>query len=189
MRISALTTTLLLAAAAGCARTSADRSTRHHDDDAARDRPVTGKNPDERAGDRNSSAAPTRLELTGVAFDPTIASACGIALPPTTYFEFDSAALGPDDNVNLRDLAACVSNGPLYGRRIELVGHTDPRGTDEYNQRLGRSRAESVREYMVSIGVAPTHVVVTSMGEQQADTDDITDWPHERRVDVRLLPP
>lgn len=74
------------------------------------------------------------------------------------------------------------------GRKVELVGHTDPRGDDEYNRQLGRSRADSVRDFLQSKGVAEDKLVMRSMGEHATAQDDPSAWPLDRRVDIRLLP-
>lgn len=69
-----------------------------------------------------------------------------------------------------------------------MVGHTDPRGSDRYNDELGRSRAESVREYLVFHGVGPDTVEFLSMGEAGADESSPAEWPYDRRVDIHLAP-
>jgi peptidoglycan-associated lipoprotein len=50
--------------------------------------------------------------------------------------------------------------------RVTIEGHCDSRGTSEYNLALGERRANAVREYLVSLGVAADRLVVVSKGEE-----------------------
>ena len=56
---------------------------------------------------------------------------------------------------------------PGSGTTIELVGHTDPIGSDAYNIDLGRRRAEFIRRELVMRGVSPRILTVSSAGEQR----------------------
>lgn len=120
---------------------------------------------------------------TGVYLDPTIASACGIE-QPKAFFEFDSARL--EAGAGLDSVATCFSSGPLKGKSMEIVGRADPRGGDEYNKQLGRSRAESVSAYLSSKGLGNEMMTVRSTGEEKAAGTDENGWAYDRRVDVRL---
>ncbi len=59
-------------------------------------------------------------------------------------FDFDQSALVAQDNAVLSQIANYVTNGPLAGRALDLVGRADPRGKGEYNMALGGRRASSV---------------------------------------------
>ena len=74
----------------------------------------------------------------------------------------------------------------MKGKSMQVVGHADPRGTDEYNQKLGKSRAVSVEEFLVARGVADDKVVTGSHGEAEA-TDDPSEFAFDRRVDIQLV--
>jgi peptidoglycan-associated lipoprotein len=54
---------------------------------------------------------------------------------------------------------------------VRLEGHTDQRGTREYNLGLGESRANSVRSLMLAQGVSDNQIVVVSYGEERPVTD------------------
>ena len=69
---------------------------------------------------------------------------------------------------------------------MQLVGHTDPRGTDEYNLGLGTRRAESVRTYLQRLGVPATRLGPTTRGELDASGSDEAGWQRDRRVDLQL---
>lgn len=125
------------------------------------------------------------LSVTGVNIDPSLLSACGIP-SANAFFEYDSAQVKHDDQNTLHLVAQCLATGPLQGQRIEIVGHTDPRGTDEYNYQLGKSRAQSVSEYLSGHGVNGGNVSITSYGESLSTATDELGWSYERRVDIRL---
>lgn len=104
---------------------------------------------------------------------------------PAPFFEFDSAHVGPDDKSTIQLLADCMATGPLQGKKIELVGRTDPRGSEEYNEQLGLERAERVKRYLVSHGISAERVKTTSLGKQDASPAP-KDWAGDRRVEIRL---
>jgi peptidoglycan-associated lipoprotein len=104
------------------------------------------------------------------------------------YFAFDSAQLTAFDRSPLDRLTTCLRTGALQGRSLRLVGHSDPRGTRDYNLTLGQSRADAVRSYLASRGVSGTQLRASSRGAFDAVGRDETGWAHDRRVDVELRP-
>ena len=66
---------------------------------------------------------------------------------------------------------------------LQLTGHTDPRGTEEYNLALGDRRARSVRKYLESLGVGDSKVKSSSMGEEMARGEDESGWSTDRKVE------
>ena len=85
----------------------------------------------------------------------------------------------------MQNLADCVLNGPLKGKSIVLVGHTDPRGSVALNDKLGQQRAEDVRRYLIDQGVAADRITAETAGERNASGDP-SHWATDRRVDVDL---
>ncbi|NVB41278.1 OmpA family protein [Pseudenhygromyxa sp. WMMC2535] len=124
------------------------------------------------------------MQVTAVVVDAGIIEACGIQ-SNNAYFDYDSAKLDPATRALLSEIADCFDDGPLAGEGLELIGHADPRGSDEYNLELGESRAQSVARVLIANGMSPTHVEVESQGEALAH-EDPERWPEDRRVDVRL---
>jgi outer membrane protein OmpA-like peptidoglycan-associated protein len=102
-------------------------------------------------------------------------------------FKFDSAKAGPRQYLTMQVLANCMREGPLRDRAIRLIGRTDPRGTEAYNERLGLRRAEQVKRYLVDQGVEPDRVETASLGKDDASPNP-RDWRTDRRVDVELAP-
>lgn len=104
---------------------------------------------------------------------------------PSPFFEFDSAKVGATDKPTIQLLSACMVDGPLKGKNIELVGRTDPRGSEEYNEELGLARAQKVKNYLVTQGIPESRIKVSSLGKQDASPAP-KDWAADRRVEIRL---
>lgn len=98
---------------------------------------------------------------------------------PVVYFDFDKFNLG--ENVEkLGDLIAFLSNYPKSSITIE--GHTDRRGSIDYNFNLGYKRAQSVKEELVSKGVSAGQISITSKGATapQVKCDSCTEAMHAK---------
>ena len=102
-------------------------------------------------------------------------------------FDFNATELQQSDRDVLQQVAECLTRGPLQGRTVQLVGHADPRGTEEYNLGLGSRRAESVRAYLHRLGVPPNLLSPTTRGEVDANGNDESGWQRDRRVDLQLV--
>jgi len=100
----------------------------------------------------------------------------------TVYFSFDSSNLeDPARNV-LQKQAAWLQR--YRNVRLQVQGNCDERGTREYNLALGARRAASVREYLVSLGVAPSRVDTISYGKERPICAESTEacWAQNRRA-------
>lgn len=83
----------------------------------------------------------------------------------TIYFEFDSDRIRTEFEPVLAANARYLrENG---NARVVLQGHTDERGTREYNMALGERRARSVEQFLSVQGVSPSQVEVVSYGEER----------------------
>ena len=73
---------------------------------------------------------------------------------------------------------------------IEVAGHTDSTGSDEYNQRLSERRASSVSAYLISRQVLPERIIQVGMGEAWPVADNSTNAGRQlnRRVELTLVP-
>ncbi len=98
------------------------------------------------------------------------------------YFETDSAAIRGEAD-SLEALVAFLKANTDV--RVELVGHCDPRGTDEYNMALGLRRAQAVRKYLVDAGIAETRITVRSRGKQDLRSTGPEEYWLDRRVESR----
>lgn len=75
-------------------------------------------------------------------------------------------------------------------QRLTVVGHTDSRRTEEYNKQLSEARAEAVRDYLISQGIAPERIGARGDGESQPIASNDTDEgrAQNRRVELHLDP-
>ena len=103
----------------------------------------------------------------------------------TIYFDYDSAEILPDYIALMRNHAAYL--GSHTSTRVTLEGHTDERGTREYNLALGDQRAEAVRRFMIAEGVIPDQMATLSYGEERAADPGRNEsaWRQNRRVIIQ----
>lgn len=100
------------------------------------------------------------------------------------YFEFDSSALTDAARIAVdAHIAALLGNDDS----VRLEGHTDERGTREYNLALGERRANAVRDYMVANGVPSYRIESISYGEENpaAYGSGESNWQQNRRVELK----
>lgn len=100
------------------------------------------------------------------------------------YFAFDSDALSNDDQALLAAHARFMAS--RSNLRVRLEGHTDERGTREYNIGLGERRAQAVRRALGLQGVAESRLVTVSYGEERPAEagDDEAAFAKNRRVEL-----
>jgi peptidoglycan-associated lipoprotein len=102
----------------------------------------------------------------------------------TIYFEFDSAKLS-DETISILEAhgAFIAENGNVD---VRLEGHTDERGSREYNIALGDRRAQSVRRVLLLQGASTDQIDTVSYGEEQPAMRGHTEeaWDQNRRVEL-----
>ncbi|MDR1926282.1 MAG: peptidoglycan-associated lipoprotein Pal [Endomicrobium sp.] len=105
----------------------------------------------------------------------------------TIYFDFDKSDLTNNIRDTLKENAAYLTSNS--GLKIELEGHTDNRGTTEYNLALGQRRALKVKEYYIQLGVAANRIATISYGkEKPVDlNDNEVAWAKNRRAETKVL--
>lgn len=117
-----------------------------------------------------------------------------VTLPEGVLFDFDSANLKPEASATLDGLAEAAVLA--QDRAVDIRGHTDSRGADDYNLDLSRRRAEAVRDYLAGRGVDPARMTAEGLGEAQPVApneqpdggDDPAGRERNRRVEVLLRP-
>ncbi len=99
------------------------------------------------------------------------------------YFDFDSDAIRPEFMEALRAHAAYAKSN---GSTVRLEGHTDERGTREYNVGLGERRAMSVRRVLSLEGVSQSNLRTLSFGEERPAVIGHSEsaWGQNRRVEI-----
>lgn len=100
------------------------------------------------------------------------------------YFEYDSSSVRQEDVVVLEAHAAYL--GENSNVTIRVVGHTDERGSREYNLALGERRALAIRQILMLQGASIQQFQVTSFGEERPDVEgrDESAWGQNRRVEL-----
>jgi peptidoglycan-associated lipoprotein len=98
------------------------------------------------------------------------------------FFALDSSELSSDARNTVERLAAWMQANPDVSLTIE--GHADERGTREYNLALGERRANSVRQYLIALGVAPTRLGTISYGKERPAVlgSNEAAWAQNRRA-------
>lgn len=97
------------------------------------------------------------------------------------YFDYNSYTLRPDAMNALRGNADKILQVP--GVIIQIEGHCDERGTQEYNLALGEKRALATREALMNLGVSGDRMVTISYGEEDPANSGHTEsaWAQNRR--------
>ncbi|GAA5015899.1 peptidoglycan-associated lipoprotein Pal [Acinetobacter puyangensis] len=107
------------------------------------------------------------------------------------HFDYDSSDLSQNDYQTLQAHAQYLNANA--NSKVALIGHTDERGTREYNMALGERRAKSVAAFLVSNGVRDTQLETVSYGKEQPVNDghDEAAWRENRRVVINYeaVPP
>lgn len=98
------------------------------------------------------------------------------------YFDYDSFALRPDAISTLNANAEKIKQAGNVA--IQIEGHCDERGTQEYNLALGEKRALAVRDYLIKLGVSGDRLVTISYGEERPAQEghDEGAWKFNRRA-------
>jgi peptidoglycan-associated lipoprotein len=98
------------------------------------------------------------------------------------YFEFDSYTVRQEQVQDLTTIGSWLKAYPSV--RMVVEGHTDERGTMEYNMALGQKRAESVKEFLVRMGIGQERIRTVSFGKEMPAVPGHTEeaWAKNRRV-------
>lgn len=137
--------------------------------------------------DQQEAALRQQLQGTGVQVqrqDNNIV----LTMPDAITFDFGQATLKPQFFGVLNNLADTLNQFP--DTRIQVAGHTDNVGSDASNMQLSQQRANSVRTYLASAGVAPQRMQAVGFGEGHPVADNSTDAgrAQNRRVEITLIP-
>jgi outer membrane protein OmpA-like peptidoglycan-associated protein len=102
-------------------------------------------------------------------------------------FEFDKATLKPENREVLSRIAGILLTSSDF--RVDVYGHTDDIGTEEYNQFLSERRAQAVRDYLIQAGVGPELISTKGFGKSSPRTDGADSGAREknRRVEIAVV--
>jgi peptidoglycan-associated lipoprotein len=104
------------------------------------------------------------------------------------YFDFDSHNLSGDAREILRANANWLKSNPAS--RAEIEGHSDERGTNEYNLALGAKRAQTAKDFLATLGVRADRLSTISYGEEIPTCKEASEncWQRNRRARFVVLP-
>ena len=100
-------------------------------------------------------------------------------------FDFDKATLRQDEVSDLdKNVEALKEWGDVD---VEVAGHTDSKGSDKYNQKLSKQRADAVRDFLISKGVSADRLTAKGYGESQPVADNATEEGRFKNRRVELI--
>jgi outer membrane protein OmpA-like peptidoglycan-associated protein len=139
---------------------------------------IIGHQMDQQAKELEQNIKGAKVERVGEGIQVTFDSGL--------LFDFDSDAVRSDAAQNLRELARSLNK---YGdSNLLIVGHTDSKGDDSYNQNLSLRRANSAASFLANEGVPRTRVSTSGRGESEPVATNDTDAGRQqnRRVEVAI---
>jgi len=147
--------------------------------------------PGNAAGDQNGPGASGDAGASGVAGGTVGGGSEGASAPHgvgrLVYFDFDSSELRPEFVSDIAAHAHALSANASI--RVRLEGHSDERGSPEYNIGLGERRDQAVRRALLLQGVADSQLTTVSYGEERpavaGESEDA--WAKNRRVEIVYL--
>jgi outer membrane protein OmpA-like peptidoglycan-associated protein len=139
---------------------------------------IIGHQMDQQAKEIKQNVAGAKVERVGEGIQVTFESGL--------LYDYDSDVVRSEARTNLRNLAASLDK--YEGSDLLIVGHTDDRGSDSYNQRLSERRAEAAAGYLVSQGVARSRITTTGLGESEPVGSNATPagQAQNRRIEVAI---
>ena len=136
--------------------------------------PVTG------SSDRAKADPPSTIDR-GAPQSPPVRSSFG-----PIYYAYDSAELDDRARAELGALGDYMMSHA--SATVRISGHTDERGTTEYNLALGDRRANAAKAYLTRLGIASERVSTISYGEERpaAEGSEERSWSQNRRCELEL---
>jgi peptidoglycan-associated lipoprotein len=135
--------------------------------------------------DTGASSTPSDVNVTTYGTDLSQINekqgAFDAAVGANVYFAYDSHALDEDSKATLRKQAEWLKTNPDLALIVE--GHTDERGTREYNLALGARRATATKDFLVASGIPASSITTISFGKERPAVAgfDESAWSKNRR--------
>ena len=103
------------------------------------------------------------------------------------HFDYDRSAIRPDAEQRLMRKLAVLRANP--NARIRIAGHTDERGSIEYNMALGQRRAQAARDFLVGFGIDASRIEIVSFGEDRpmVRASNESAWAQNRRDEFTVI--
>ena len=157
----------------------------------------TGPSAEELAQRRADSIAAVRAEEARIRAEEEAArraeeaarralEAARTTLTANVYFDYDMADIRSDAERVLRAKVEILRNSPQV--RLQIEGHADERGSNEYNIALGNRRAQAVVDFCTSGGIDGGRFTIVSYGEEQpaAQGSNESAWTQNRRAEFNI---
>jgi peptidoglycan-associated lipoprotein len=109
------------------------------------------------------------------------------AITAKVFFDYDKDDIRDDAKATLDSKVAILNANSAV--RLRIAGHTDDRGSDEYNLALGQRRAASVQRYLVAHGIAAARFETVSFGKERpvAQGENEAAWSQNRRGEFEII--
>ena len=104
------------------------------------------------------------------------------------FFDFNKTYMKPEYEAQLDELISAMREFP--GAKFEISGHTDSRGSDEYNMKLSEKRADYVRKLMIQKGYEPELLISVGKGMREpviVNAQDEAEHEQNRRVEFKII--
>ena len=173
---------------AGCSSTTTPTTPEPSESAAATPAPAeTKKKVDSGKTTESTTKAPPSSSLDALQRGESTATPASSPLKDV-YFDFDRYDLRADSREILKANSAWLKANP--SAQVQIEGHCDERGTTEYNVALGSRRAESVKDYLVTLGTSTDRLSTISYGEEVPVCREQTEecWQKNRRVRFVVQP-
>jgi outer membrane protein OmpA-like peptidoglycan-associated protein len=102
-------------------------------------------------------------------------------------FDHNSSAITPKAEAQLKQLQLALTGASLGKDRFEVAGHTDAKGSADYNKQLSYKRAAAVKQFLITKGVGADRLQTVGFGSEHLLAPDRPDDPSNRRVEIRDL--
>lgn len=139
----------------------------------------------ESSGVTSENAAPQLADKDN-SFDTQGSDSGNINGLSTVFFDYDKAALTSEAKATLKANASWIKSNPKFTLQIE--GHTDSRGSTEYNLSLGERRAKSVRTYLEGLGIEAKRMAILSYGEEKPLAQGDTEAAYSKNRRANFVP-
>ena len=135
---------------------------------------------DSSATSATSASSSTETGSSSYSYDTDPKTAL-IKVGDRVLFGYDSSELDDDDRAILNNQSKFLNQNPSL--KVTIQGHCDERGTREYNLALGEKRAQSVKNYLISLGISSDRVSTISYGKERPAVVGSNDgaWAQNRR--------
>lgn len=122
------------------------------------------------------------VDSAAMSFDPAGSDSGKIDGLKTVFFDYDKATLSEGAKKIIHGNADWMKKNA--GTKIQIEGHCDNRGSIEYNVALGERRANAVKDYMMSLGLAGNRLATISYGEEKplVSSENESAWKKNRRA-------